>query len=84
MLIALGGWAAAQLHWLGWAYLLEFEGRSVYLGVWAAGIVFLVANVAVIVQLLRSFVAEYSFREQSRAFVSGPRLTCGLEKQKSA
>lgn len=60
-------WAAAQLHWLGWAYLLEFKGEAVYLGVWAASIVFLAANVVLIVQLLRSFSAPTSFREQSLA-----------------
>ncbi len=65
---ALAGWAAAQLHWLGWAYLLEFQGRPVFLGVWAASIVFLAANAALLIQLLRSFRATASFRTQSRVY----------------
>ena len=66
---ALAGWAAAQLHWLGWAYLLEFQGRPVFLGVWAASLVFLAANAALLVQLLRSFRAAVSFRTQSRTYL---------------
>lgn len=83
MLVALGGWAVAQLHWLGWAYLLEFEGRAVYLGVWSAGIVFLAANVALIVQLLRSFAAHRSFREDSRAYVAGCCSSFEVKEKKS-
>ena len=71
MRVALVGWVAAQLHWLGWAYLLEFQGRGVYLGVWSAGIVFLAANAALIVQLLRSFAAHPSYRQQSWVYVAG-------------
>ncbi len=69
LVIALGAWAAAQLHWLGWAYLLEFEGRPVFLAVWVASIVFMAANAALLVQLLRSFRAPVSFRAQSRFYL---------------
>ena len=57
------------MHWLGWAYLLEFEGRPVFLAVWAASIVFMAANAALLVQLLRSFTAPVSFRAQSRSYL---------------
>ena len=67
---ALAGWAGAQLHWLAWAYMLEFKGRAVYLGVWAASIAFLAANVLLIKQLLYSFSAPTSFREQSLAYAA--------------
>ena len=65
---AMAAWATAQLHWLGWAYMLEFQGRPVFLGVWAASIVFLAANAALLVQLLRSFRAPVSFKTQSRTY----------------
>ena len=61
------------MHWLAWAYLLEFRGQPVFLAVWAASIVFLAANVALIVQILHSFAAPASFREQSQAFVASCR-----------
>ena len=38
-------------HWLLWAYLLEFEGRGVHLGVWAAGLLFMAANVWLVCEL---------------------------------
>ena len=38
-------WVIAQLHWLAWAYLLEFQGYSVHLEVWIASLLVLVANV---------------------------------------
>eukprot|EP00850_Spirogloea_muscicola_P024925 SM001786S03429 [mRNA] locus=s1786:220:1733:- [translate_table: standard] len=46
------GWAAAQAHWLGWAYALEFEGRPVLLPLWAASLLFFAASVAAIVALV--------------------------------
>lgn len=40
-------WVASLLAWLYWAYQLEFRGRQVYLFIWACGLLFLAANVAV-------------------------------------
>jgi phosphatidylinositol glycan class M len=51
---ALGCWVLCQLHWLFWAYLLEFQGLAVHLFVWFASILFLGANTFLIVQLLRA------------------------------
>uniref|UniRef100_A0A061S429 GPI mannosyltransferase 1 n=2 Tax=Tetraselmis sp. GSL018 TaxID=582737 RepID=A0A061S429_9CHLO len=51
---AAGAWLAAQLHWLGWAYLLEFQGMPVYAAVWFASCVFLGANAWLIVELMRA------------------------------
>lgn len=59
--LAAAGWAAAQLHWLGWGYLLEFEGRPAHLALWAASVVFLVANAALVVALLRAWRPARSF-----------------------
>eukprot|EP00882_Tetradesmus_deserticola_P007813 GHRQ01008225.1.p1 GENE.GHRQ01008225.1~~GHRQ01008225.1.p1 ORF type:complete len:223 (+),score=106.46 GHRQ01008225.1:34-669(+) len=39
-------WAVAQLHWLFWGYMLEFEGADVHLALWWAGALFLMANTA--------------------------------------
>ncbi|KAG2447595.1 hypothetical protein HYH02_007518 [Chlamydomonas schloesseri] len=60
--LAAGGglWVAAQLHWLGWAYQLEMKGRSVHVGVWAAGLVFQLANTWLIVLLARALKAGAS------------------------
>mmetsp|Transcript_5624 Transcript_5624/g.10659 ORF Transcript_5624/g.10659 Transcript_5624/m.10659 type:complete len:306 (-) Transcript_5624:378-1295(-) len=46
-------WILSQLHWLFWAYLLEFKGRSVHLILWSASLVFMASNVAVICVFLR-------------------------------
>lgn len=54
VLPAAGVWVAAQLHWLFWAYLLEIEGRPVYLCVWLASVLFFCANVLLICQLIRA------------------------------
>ena len=56
-------WVVAQLHWLSWAYLLEFQGMSVFFGVWVAGLFFLAANTALICQLTLVFKPANSFRE---------------------
>lgn len=45
-------WVAAQLHWLGWAYLLEFQGMSVHLEVWLASLIVLAANVQLMIKCL--------------------------------
>eukprot|EP00494_Astrolonche_serrata_P020271 UN20489 len=46
-------WMGSQLHWLMWAYLLEFKGRNVFVQLWAAGIVFLAANTFVMIMVIR-------------------------------
>lgn len=45
-------WVLAQLHWLFWAYLLEFEGCGVHLMLWVACVLFLIANCACLWVLL--------------------------------
>ena len=47
-------WVLAQIHWLAWAYLLEFTGRSVHLQVWVASVAMLVATV----HLMCCFIAR--------------------------
>ncbi|MCO5553243.1 hypothetical protein L7F22_006764 [Adiantum nelumboides] len=41
-------WTAAQLHWLLWAYALEFEGYNVFFQLWLASLIFFAANVSVL------------------------------------
>ena len=62
---AAAAWAAAQLHWLLWGYLLEFEGRAAHLALWAAGLAFLAAGAALVAALLRAWDPDASFLELS-------------------
>jgi len=64
-------WAAMQLHWLAWAYLLEFQGLPVHLGVWFASLLFLVSNVVLVVQLLRHVDKSSSFLTRSLFAIRG-------------
>ncbi|KAL2631626.1 hypothetical protein R1flu_016312 [Riccia fluitans] len=50
-------WTAAQVHWLGWAYLLEFKGKNTFLPLWTASLVFFAANLLV----LETIIQHYSF-----------------------
>merc|ERR1711937_677841 len=38
-------WALAEVHWLCWAYFLEFRQWPVALGVWGASLAFLMAEI---------------------------------------
>ncbi|KAI4332947.1 hypothetical protein L6164_017813 [Bauhinia variegata] len=46
-------WMGAQGHWLMWGYLLEFKGKNVFLQLWTAGLVFLAANVFIVIMIIR-------------------------------
>ena len=46
-------WMGAQTHWLMWGYLLEFKGKNVFLQLWAASLVFLAANIFVLIMIIR-------------------------------
>ncbi|KAL3697510.1 hypothetical protein R1sor_011586 [Riccia sorocarpa] len=50
-------WTAAQIHWLGWAYLLEFKGKNTFLPLWIASLVFFAANLLV----LETVILHHSF-----------------------
>jgi phosphatidylinositol glycan class M len=55
----IGVWILSEAHWLFWAFNLEFLGSQVFLEVWMASIVFLCANVF----LLMLFIAYHPFLE---------------------
>ncbi|KAH7099703.1 PIG-M-domain-containing protein [Auriculariales sp. MPI-PUGE-AT-0066] len=63
-------WVAAQALWLSIAYGLEFERRQVFLPLWVASMVFLVANGWLLSRMLRAYArgAEPSSREPTRAY----------------
>ncbi|WOL17803.1 hypothetical protein Cni_G26596 [Canna indica] len=46
-------WMVSQIHWLMWAYLLEFKGRNVFIQLWLASLLFLAANTFVLLMIIR-------------------------------
>lgn len=81
LLKAAAVWGLMQLHWLAWAYLLEFKGLPVHLGVWLASLLFLVSNVMVVVQLLRHVSKDRSLLAQSLSIGEGqPEGVDGVTK----
>lgn len=54
LLGAAAGWVAAVLHWLFWAYLLEFQELPVAAFVWLASLAFLGAHMVLLVAFVRS------------------------------
>lgn len=55
-------WVGAQSHWLMWGYLLEFKGKNVFLQLWMAGLVFLAANIFILVMIIRQHRCTSVFR----------------------
>ncbi|ONK65742.1 uncharacterized protein A4U43_C06F460 [Asparagus officinalis] len=46
-------WMGSQVHWLTWAYLLEFKGQNVFLQLWIASLVFLASNTWVLLMVIK-------------------------------
>ena len=46
-------WMAAEVHWLLWAYLLEFRQLPVRPAVWVASCLFLLAHINVLCEVRR-------------------------------
>ncbi|KAG6509736.1 hypothetical protein ZIOFF_027741 [Zingiber officinale] len=46
-------WMTSQMHWLMWAYLLEFKGRNVFIQLWVASLLFLAANTFVLLTIIQ-------------------------------
>ena len=56
-------WLACELHWLYWAYYLEFMGQNTFLQVWVASLAFFGANVGVIAALVSAHRVAPLFRD---------------------
>ena len=61
-LAAAGFWFAAELHWLWFAYRLEFRAEQVFKGLWAASIVFFLANIVAMRLLMSAHKGGAHFR----------------------
>jgi phosphatidylinositol glycan class M len=48
-------WIIAQLHWLVWAYSLEFKGMQVYRILWTASLAFFGANIWFLVNIIDAY-----------------------------
>lgn len=48
-------WIVAQLHWLLWAYSLEFKGMQVYRSLWTASLAFFGANIWFLVNIIDAY-----------------------------
>lgn len=59
----MGVWTAAQVHWLGWAYLLEFQGQNVFFQLWTASLVFFAATVGVLGMLVHQHTYTPLFQQ---------------------
>ena len=51
---AAAAWLVSQVHWLAWAYGLEFLGYGLFLPLWAASVAFTGANAWLMVELIRA------------------------------
>jgi len=51
--LMIAGWLATELHWLYWAYRVEFLGLNDFRGVFVAGVLFFAVNVGILVRLMR-------------------------------
>lgn len=50
-----GLWLFSQLHWLAWAYHLEFEGMNIFVPLWLASLLFFSANIVVLCQVISNY-----------------------------
>ena len=51
----IGVWAGTQALWLSEAYKLEFLGENVFYGLWVRGLIYVLGNAWILVQILGSY-----------------------------
>ncbi|KAL2551333.1 GPI mannosyltransferase 1 [Forsythia ovata] len=49
-------WIGAQIHWLMWGYMLEFQGKNVFIQLWIASLLFLAVNTCVLINIILNHV----------------------------
>ncbi|KAF9646397.1 glycosyltransferase family 50 protein [Thelephora ganbajun] len=59
MIALVGVWAGTQALWLSEAYKLEFLGENVFYGLWVRGLIYVLGNAWVLVQILDSYDRKY-------------------------
>ncbi|KAJ3708364.1 hypothetical protein LUZ61_012069 [Rhynchospora tenuis] len=72
-LICIFAWMGSQLHWLMWAYLLEFRGKNVFLPLWMTSLLFLASNTIVLVMIIRHHKYSAVFASLAETDVSKRR-----------
>lgn len=59
-------WVLPQAAWLFFAYLLEFKCIEVFIYIWVMGLLFFVANIFVLSQLVKNYKPGYGFGQLQR------------------
>jgi phosphatidylinositol glycan class M len=62
--VLLALWVGALLHWLLWAYLLEFQGLNTFRQLWVAGAIFFAANIKVLCSIIDAYTGGQDKKRQ--------------------